>query len=280
MELVMFSKMLQEFSVAEAGAIMKDLGLDGVDLTVRDGGHVLPESVETDLEPAVNTLAEAGLSVPMITTGITSAAEPTAEPVFRAAAACGIKKLKLGYWQVKEFGTMRQTIAQAQQHLVGISKLADKYQVSANIHVHSGDFLSAMSPVVWMLIQDYAPACIGAYPDLCHMGLEGGRAGWKQGLDLLGDRINMVGVKNAGLFQETDDAGNTRWQGKLLPVAEGLTPFPEAFGYLKQMGFNGPCSFHSEYKGGFSFKDMTTEQVIEQTRSDVQYVKQVLAGLQ
>ena len=124
-----------------------------------------------------------------------------------------------------------------------------------------------------------ASACIGAYPDLCHMGLEGGRSGWKQGLDLLGDRINMLGVKNAGLYPETDAEGKTRWQGKLVPVWEGLTPFPQAFSYLKQVGFDGPCSFHSEYQGSFSFKDMTTQELIEQTREDLKYVRQVLADL-
>lgn len=276
MELIMFSKMLQEYSVAEAGDIIKDIGFDGVDLTVRAGGHVEPESAASDLAPAVEALGDKGLSVPMLTTAIESANDPTAEPIFRAAAACGVKALKLGYWQVREFGRMREKIVEAKQALVGINALAEKYEVSANIHVHSGDFLSALAPVVWMLIEPYDPKCIGAYPDLCHMGLEGARSGWKQGLDLLGDRINIVGVKNAGLYQEKDDQGNVRWQGKLLPVWEGITPLPEAFGYLRQLGFDGPCSFHSEYKGGFSFKDMTTEELIQQTREDLEYVRGVL----
>jgi sugar phosphate isomerase/epimerase len=277
MQLVMFSKMLQEFDIDPMGDIVKGLGLDGVDLTVRPGGHVEPAAVETDLEPAVELLRDKGLAVPMLTTALESADDPAAEPIFEVAAACGVTKLKLGYWQVREFGAMRDKVAEAKQALVGINALAEKYGVSANIHVHSGDFLSAEAAVVWMLIERYDPACIGAYPDLCHMGLEGSRSGWKQGLDLLGDRINMVGVKNAGLFQETDADGNVRWVGKLLPVWEGLTPFPEAFGFLRQLRFEGPCSFHSEYKGGFSFKDLTTEELIAQTGEDVAYVRRLLA---
>lgn len=279
MELVMFSKMLQEFDVDEAGDIIQDIGFEGVDLTVRPGGHVEPSRVAEDLEPAVELLRDKGLSVPMLTTAIETAQDPTAEPIFEVAAACGVERLKLGYWQVPQFGTMRGKIAAAKEALEDINALAEKYGVSANIHVHSGDFLSALSPVVWMLIEPYDPACIGAYPDLCHMGLEGGRSGWKQGLDLLGDRINMVGVKNAGLFPQKDAEGNTRWQGQLLPVSEGLTPFPQAFSYLKQLGFDGPCSFHSEYQGSFSFKDMTTGELIQQTREDLAYVRSVLAGL-
>ena len=276
MQCVMFSKMLQEFNIRRMGEIVRGIGFDGVDLTVRAGGHVEPERVETDLEPAIETLRDLGLGVPMLTTAIESADDPTAEPIFEVAAACGVEKLKLGYWQVPEFGTMREKIAEARQALVGLNALAEKYGVSANIHVHSGEFLSAQAAVVWMLIEPYDPACIGAYPDLCHMGLEGSRSGWKQGLDLLGDRINMLGVKNAGLFQERDDAGAVRWAGRLLPVWEGIAPFPEAFAHLAKLGFDGPCSFHSEYKGSFSFKDLTTEELVEQTRQDLDYVRGIL----
>ena len=279
MQLIMFSKMLQEFSIDEMGDIVKDLGFAGVDLTVRPGGHVLPERVEADLEPAVELLRDKGLEVPMLTTALESPADPTAEPIFEAAAACGVTKLKLGYWPVPRFGALRDLIADARQRLLGLNALAEKYGVSANIHTHSGDFLSAQAGVVWMLIEPFDPACMGAYPDLCHLGLEGSRSGWKQALDLFGDRINIVGVKNAGLFQERDAAGTVHWQAKLVPVSEGLTPFPEAFSCLHQLGFDGPCSFHSEYKGSFSFKDMTTEELIEQTRKDLDYVKGVLSAL-
>lgn len=279
MQLVMFSKMLQEFDVAEMGRIVRDLGFDGVDLTVREAGHVLPQEVADKLEPAVATLADLGLTVPMITTGITSADDPTAEPIFRAAAACGIRRLKLGYWQVREFGTMREKIDEAAGYLVGIAKLAERHGVSANIHTHSGDFLSAISGVVWLLIRDYPREVIGAYPDLCHLSLEGARSGWKLGLDLLSTHANMVGVKNAGLYRDKDAEGNVFWRGKLVPVGEGLTPMKEAFGYLKRIGFDGPCSFHSEYQGSFSFKDMTTPELIEQTRLDLEYVKKLLADI-
>ena len=278
MQLVMFSKMLQEFDISGAGDIIKDIGFDGVDLTVRPSGHVLPENVEAELEPAVETLRDKGLSVPMLSTGIESADDPAAEPTFRTAAACGVEALKLGYWQVREFGAMRDEIAAAKLKLEGINALAEKYGVSANIHIHSGDFLSALAPIVSMLIEPFDPACIGAYPDLCHMGIEGARSGWKQGLDLLGGRTNLVGAKNAGLIREDAADGTVRWATKLVPVGEGITPFPEAFGYLKQLGFDGTVSFHSEYKGSSSLKDMTTEELIDQTREDLRYVKGLLAG--
>ncbi|MDZ7723632.1 MAG: hypothetical protein U5R06_12725 [candidate division KSB1 bacterium] len=45
-----------------------EIGFDGVDLTVRPGGHVLPENVTQDLPRAVKAIEKTGLKVPMMTT--------------------------------------------------------------------------------------------------------------------------------------------------------------------------------------------------------------------
>ena len=49
---------------------VKKVGFDGVDLTVRSKGHVLPERVAEDLPKAVRTIRARGRQVPMITCGI------------------------------------------------------------------------------------------------------------------------------------------------------------------------------------------------------------------
>ncbi len=45
----LFSKHLQFLGYKEMAKATVEAGLDGVDLTVRPGGHVLPENVERDL---------------------------------------------------------------------------------------------------------------------------------------------------------------------------------------------------------------------------------------
>ena len=62
----MFSKHLQTMSVAEAGQTIKSLGFSGVELTVRPGGHVLPDNVAEALPRAVEELRAAGLETPAI----------------------------------------------------------------------------------------------------------------------------------------------------------------------------------------------------------------------
>ena len=86
LKICVFSKHFQWTDVKKASGIAKDIGFDGIDLTVRAGGRVLPERVESDLPTAVETVRRAGLEVPMITTAITDATTPHAEAVHRQRA--------------------------------------------------------------------------------------------------------------------------------------------------------------------------------------------------
>ena len=45
LKVCVFSKHFQWTDVSEAAALAKQIGFDGIDLTVRKAGHVLPENV-------------------------------------------------------------------------------------------------------------------------------------------------------------------------------------------------------------------------------------------
>jgi hypothetical protein len=57
-----FSKCLQWLDYPGMAGITAEAGFDGVDLTVRAGGHVLPERVEEDLPKAVEAAEPAFMS--------------------------------------------------------------------------------------------------------------------------------------------------------------------------------------------------------------------------
>ncbi|MFQ6131208.1 MAG: sugar phosphate isomerase/epimerase family protein [Armatimonadota bacterium] len=276
MELIMFSKMLQEFDVSGAGDIIKGLGFDGVDLTCRPGGHVLPENVTTDLPPAVATLRDRGLSVPMLTTGILSAEEPHAEDIFRMAAECQVPALKLGYHQYRAFGTIQDLIAEVRAELGGLAKLAQQYGVSANLHIHSGNYVTALAPILYILVKDFDREHVGAYVDPGHMYNEGGLSGWKIGIDILSPWINLVAAKSMGWVCQENEDGTVAWHNKMFPIKQGMVQWPQVFECLKAIGYDGPVSLHSEYQGGHSWRDLTTQELIAQTREDIEYIKGVV----
>jgi L-ribulose-5-phosphate 3-epimerase len=90
LKICVFSKHLQWTSISDAASIARDIGFDGVDITVRAEGHVLPERVEKDLPAAVEAVHRAGLQVPMITSDIMSVDTPHADAVLKTASQLGI----------------------------------------------------------------------------------------------------------------------------------------------------------------------------------------------
>ena len=103
----MFSKHLQELDIPDAGRAIKELDFDGVELTVRAGGHIVPERVTEDLPRAVEALAAVGLELPAIVTDIKGKDAPYAHAVCAAAAEVGATHLRNTAWPYRPFGQIR-----------------------------------------------------------------------------------------------------------------------------------------------------------------------------
>lgn len=278
MQFVLFTDNLADLSIPQACAGAKGAGFDGLDLTVRPGGHVLPAAAETGLAEAKRAADAAGVSIPMISTAVTDEDSPHAEAVFAAAAHYGARRLKVGYWPYRPFGTLRTQIAEVRGKLRRLARLGRKYHVLPCVHCHSGRLVASGGPLLYMILQEFDPAEVGAYVDPMHMTIEGGLAGWEMGLDLLAPWVALVGVKNfRWLAAARDDRGQQRYRWEYCPLADGQAPLPEFFARLKEIKYDGIVSLHSEYKGETSFRRLTTPELLAQSAADLTYLKS-LAG--
>ncbi len=276
MKLMMFAKSLQEYSIEEAGRALQGLGIPGMDLTVRSNGYVQREDVKEGLPAAVATLEQVGIEVPMLTTDITSADEDHVEDVFATAAECGVQWIKLGYWHYEGFGTLEKSVYEAQAKMVDLEAIAKQYGVWAGLHIHSGDDVTANGAVVWEILRGRNPEHVGAYIDPGHMVVEGARSGWKLCMDLLGPWIKLVAIKDVRFEHNPTDDNPKNFDLKLVPLAEGMVQWAEVFELLAGTGFDGGIIMHSEYKGGYSFRCLNTDEVVEQTREDMAYLRPIL----
>jgi len=267
-----FSKHLSDLSVSDLASAVIDMGYDAIDLTVRPGGHVLPEKVTDDLPRALDTIRAKGTSVAMITTGLVSPTEPTARPILQAAAKAGIKLVKPGYWKYA-LKDVRGEIASMAKDVAGLAALAKEYGVELGVHNHTG-YIGAS---IW----DLAPhmdaldaRAVGYYFDPRHAVVEGGGVGWKTATLLVAPRLKMIAVKD---FYWEKDSKTAVWKIKSCPIGEGMVDWPWFASVMVAAKFAGPISQHFEYEIPGASKAEVAKNTIAAGKRDLAFIRQRFA---
>jgi L-ribulose-5-phosphate 3-epimerase len=269
---MIFSKHLLESAPADWDRLARRVaraGLGAVDLTVRPKGHVEPERVYEDLPRAAEALRARGIAIGMITTGIV-AADAAARKVLACAAKLGIRYYKLGYHMYAGFGTLRAQRLEACARFRELAALNRELGIHGGYHNHSDDYFGANLYDVAEALEGSDPRHLGCYLDPCHAVIEGSSQGWLMGLDAVAERVSMLAVKD---FRWVDGkhryAGGRRNSIEFCPLAEGNTPWPQVLAVLRRIGFSGPVSFHAEYQGSASFRDLDCDGVAAQAADDL-----------
>ncbi len=239
-----FSKHFQWADVQEAVSTIASLGYKGVDLTVREGGHVLPARVQDDLPRAAEIVRKAGLSMPMVTTDIQDTQSPHAEAVIKTMAALGVRRYRWGGFRYDEKRSIPDQLAQFKSRVKDLAALNQHYGVCAMYHTHSGiDEVGASTWDLYLLLRDFDPDAVSANYDIGHATVEGGYGGWIHSTRLLLPYMRGTAVKD---FRW---ARNNRgeWRPSWCPLGQGMVDFRRYFSMLKAGGFSGPVQLHMEY---------------------------------
>jgi L-ribulose-5-phosphate 3-epimerase len=238
----LFSKHLPELGWSDLGRAVKDSGFEGVDLTVRPGGHVLPERAADDLPKAIEALTAQGVKVPMITTDLTSAGVPVARPLLQAAAKSGVRYFKTGYWRYSSSPDVRAQVAETGKALEGLAALARECGIEMGFHNHAayiGAALWDIAPFIDRLDARWA----GYYFDPRHAVAEGGGGAWKAATHLVAPRLKMVAVKDCRWLKSAKG-----WELENCPLGEGQVDWAFVGKSLRDAQFTGPISLHLEYE--------------------------------
>ena len=234
-----FSKHLQFLDYKALAKTCKQVGLDGVDLTVRAKGHVLPDNVAVDLPRAVDAIRGQGLEVPMITTRLNRGDDPDARPIFEAASKLGIRYARIGGHKYKEDEAILPQLDQFADDLASLAKVAEEYGMNLGYHNHSG--LHNVGAAIWDLRYVYervGSLALGSNLDVGHLAVEGAYGAWKVNARMIAPYVKMMAVKD---FVWNKD--RPQW----TPLGEGIVRTPDILAIVRKAGFAGPISLHFEY---------------------------------
>ena len=241
-KICIFSKCLQWLKYTDLAEFAADAGFDGIDLTVRKNGHVLPENVVKDLPKAVKAVEDGGLKVYMITTDIADIHEPHTAAIIQTAARLGIKYYRTNWYNYDSAISIPANIEVFKRRLAGLSKLNRQYNVEGVYQNHAGHYFGASVWDLWLAIKDLES--ISCQYDIRHATVEG-TSSWETGFELIHQKINTIAVKDFTWQQQ-----GTKWNAKSVPLGEGIVDYTAYLKMVDKYRISGPASMHFEYPLG------------------------------
>ena len=265
-EVCYFSKHLQWLGWEQMAETAAELGFDGIDLTVREDGHVLPERVKEDLPKVATIVRKAGLDIPMITTDIVDIHSPHVEEIVRTASEVGIHRYRWNEFSwsdtkpVPDLSRFRPSpgkhakllidvprrLSELKKRVAELAELNQKFNVCAMYHNHSGPLVGAPVWDLWILLKGFDSRWVSSNFDIGHATVEGGLGGWVDSTRLMTPFIRGTAVKD---FKWGKNAEG-EWEPLWCPLGEGMVNFPAFLAMLKEGDFSGPIQLHSEYPLG------------------------------
>jgi len=240
---LMFSKHFQWTGIGEMTDMCARLGYDGIDLTLRAGGHIEPERVEDDLPKALAIIHQAGLVTPMVTSGIVDATTPHAERVMKALQKAGIRRYRWGNYKYDLKRSLPDQLRELQPRVRDLAAMNKQYGLCAMYHTHSGPgYVGASFWDLYGLLKDLSPDQVSVNLDVGHATAEGGYGGWIHSTRLLAPHTRGIALKDFAWKKEAKG-----WRPGWCAFGQGMVDFRQFLTMMKTAGFRGPVQLHFEY---------------------------------
>lgn len=236
-----FTKHLDSYEADFMAESLAMAGIDGLDLTVRPQGKVIPERVADDLPKVVETAKKYGLNTEMMVTAITDASDKFTEPILKTAAGLGIKHYRLGYYDYDFKKGIPESLNIIREKMAGLAELNDKIGIQGGYQNHAGKRFGAPVWDVWEVLKEMPIEHISSQFDIQHAVVEGNNS-WIITLHLLSKNIGSLAIKDF-----TWDLSGGKGRVVQKPLGDGIVDFDAYFKTLKELNIVAPITLHVEY---------------------------------
>ena len=270
-----FTKPLDKYGNDFMIDTLKMGGVDGLDLTVRPKGSVLPEKVAEDLPVVAEMAKNNGLFLEMMVSNITSDETPYAKNVLKIAAQQGIKHYRMGYFRYNDDEKAKETIAHAQTQIQSLIDINAQYGIQGGYQNHTGNYFGAP---LWDLIgvlEKVASPWISSQFDIYHAYSEGYRS-WEVGMEIMASKIGSLAIKDF-----TWEINNGQAKIKKVPLGQGVVDLDGFFKNIKNMNITAPITLHIEYPLLEKYEENLSliekqKIIVGKIQNDVQFIKSKL----
>jgi len=271
LEIYIFSKHLQFLNYKDMSEAAKEMGFNGVDLTVRPKGHVFPENVTEDLPKATEAMKSYGLKTRMFSSNVIDANNEIQKMVLKTAKNLGYEFYRTAWIKYYSGDAILEKVKLANNKFIDLSMLNMEIGIKGCYHNHSGHYVGA---AIWDLekaLENVNTTHFGCQYDIMHATVEGGE-NWEIGFHLIKPYINTLVIKDFKWKKI-----NGKWKRTFTPLGEGMVDFDRYFKLLKENNINVPISLHVEYDlGGAEHggkPNIKKSEVFKRIKHDLDFIK-------
>lgn len=282
MKYSLFTVSSPTLTLEEVAPRLQELGYDGWELRVVDeppnpkgmefwhgNKSTVPASTFVDNIERIKKLStDHNLDIPSLGTYVRSDDEwSLIEQAVANAVAIGVPSLRINVPLYSSDQAFKPIWDKAREDFKRIEELVAKNNVRALIETHMGTICPSASSVR-MFVEGMDPKNVGVIHDLGNMVHEGFE-NYRMGLEMLGDYLALVHVKNTTLFpfKTRKEDNSVEWRHKFWPMHQGVADVRALIGALLDIG----------YDGWISFEDFSTQQKIDdRMKFNIDYVKKLV----
>jgi sugar phosphate isomerase/epimerase len=245
----------------DAADLTAEAGLNGVDCPVRPDGEILPENATSELPRYAEVLRERKLSIPLLTTAITSTKTPHTEAILRTAKKVGVQFYRLGF--IMREGDLQAQVRQVRAQLKDLAALNKEIGIGAVLQNHSPSgksYLGGDLSELYDIINGFDPSQIGVAFDIGHALVVHGDD-WRGWFNKLKPHLKVAYVKDV------------KRAGGWVPFGTGDIEKTGYFKLLKEAGYHAPVSMHIEFDWTEAGKSKTRAALLKALRESGQVLR-------
>ena len=270
-----FSKHLNWLDVNGMVETAAQIGFDGVDLTIRPNGHILPTRAEEELPKAVEACEHAGIEVTMLCTSIGDVSDPTTEVILKTACELGIKHYRMGWYHYNKTKSIDSNLDYFKSQMRDIAAMNEHFQIKGAYQNHDGTWFGAPVWDLAIILRDIDSEWLGCQYDVLNATIEGCKS-WELGFDYIAPYIHTIDIKDAVWLKNKD-----QWDVKYMPLGQGNVSFMEFFKRIRKYNIEAPMSLHLEYdlggaNVGANKLSIPGEEVMKAMKRDLATLRQLL----
>ena len=256
MKFAVFTVSTPDYAPEDLLPLLAELGYNGVEWRVAEPNYDANKAIDywannrctvpvqgfADIaRPLVAQATALGLETPTLGDYLKCDDLATVELLMTQAASVGIKQMRVGPLNYDGTVPARELFAQSRKAFEQVQALSKKTGVKAIVEMHMG-IITASASAARALVEGLDPDCIGVLYDVGNMVYEGFEQ-YQLGLEIIGEYLAHVHLKNAMWQVAGTNKGAVKWQCNFAPLRTGQADCDAFIKALRTVGYDGWVSF-------------------------------------